>query len=165
MPLPSNVKGGIKRISQLAAGPEMEEYKMMMMFWREEKVEFCEIEKELSSLSEKILPQLRGKSTVVDILLYLNQRYRPSDQARRQQVIMQWNGLKEKSSDKETYNWLDQRELVYADTREINLPHMASSQAQLDFLHKIRPIDLAWATTKLIMINEAINSSGLVPDL
>ncbi|TQS33841.1 hypothetical protein Golomagni_05800 [Golovinomyces magnicellulatus] len=128
----------------------MEEYKLMMMIWREEKAEFYEIMKELSniqgkvlcSISAKLLPQLRGKSTVADILLYLNQRYRPSDHARRQQ-------------------W----ELVYEDAREINLPHVASSQAQLDFLHAIRPIDLAWATTKLIMIDEAINSSGLVPDL
>ncbi|RKF80181.1 hypothetical protein GcC1_039037 [Golovinomyces cichoracearum] len=105
MPLQPNVKGGIERISQLAAGPKMEEYKMMMMFWREEKAEFYEIAKVgkvLGSISAKLLPQKRGKSTVADILLYLNQRYRPSNQARRQQVILQLNGLEEKSSDKGT---------------------------------------------------------------
>ncbi|RKF61605.1 hypothetical protein OnM2_040015 [Erysiphe neolycopersici] len=40
-----------------------------------------------------------------------------------------------------------------------------SPQVQLDFLHAIRSIDLAWATAKLIMIDETINSEGPTTDL
>ena len=173
MPVPSDVKQGITRINQLSAGAEMEMYKMMIMAWKEQKEEFCEIERQLNmiqgkilgSISAKLLPQLRDKTTVPEILLYLNQRYRPSDQARRQQVINQWNNLKEKSAHIETFAWLDQWELVYADAKQLNLPHVASPQAQFDFLHSIKSIDSAWATTKLILIDEAINSNAHIPEI
>ncbi|KAI0991292.1 hypothetical protein K3495_g16895 [Podosphaera aphanis] len=46
MPLPSDVRDGVQRISQLTAGPEMEEYKMMMLSWREAKADFGEIDRE-----------------------------------------------------------------------------------------------------------------------
>ncbi|RKF59914.1 hypothetical protein OnM2_055083 [Erysiphe neolycopersici] len=110
--------------------------------------------KVLGSISERLLPQLRGKSNVAEILSYLHKRYRPADQARRQEVISRWNKVKKIPNDITIMSWLDEWELVYADAKELKLPHIMDPQAQYDFLYSIERIAGTWTELKLAVIDD-----------
>ena len=171
-PLPSHVNPGASTISQLE-GTQIDDFKFRLAEWREKKAEIDETKrllgavqnKVLGSISEKLLPQLKGRSTVYEILLYLNKRFRPTDQARRQEVILKWNDIKEIPSDKTIMQWLDHWELTYAEAKEIKLPHVESPQAQYDFLYAVQKISEAWAEMKLADIDDQAKDNLPVTDL
>ncbi|RKF74705.1 hypothetical protein GcM3_088035, partial [Golovinomyces cichoracearum] len=120
--------------------------------------------KVLGSISEKLLPQLRGKSTVADILSYLNKRFRPTDQARKQEVISRWNKVKNVPTNQSIMSWLDEWELVYAEASSLNLPHVTDPQAQYDFLYLIQGIAGPWAELKLATIDDQENNNQPILD-
>lgn len=78
-PKPSDIKPTALTVSGLT-GPEVEDYKIRLAEWKENKLEIDDMKrligliqnKVLGSISEKLLPQLKGKSTVSEILYYLN---------------------------------------------------------------------------------------------
>ncbi|RKF82287.1 hypothetical protein GcM3_026043, partial [Golovinomyces cichoracearum] len=73
---------------------ELEDFKFRNNMWKEEKMEIQEIErrlemvqnKVLGSISECLLPQLKSTSTIKEILKHLSNKFRPSDQARKQEL-------------------------------------------------------------------------------
>ncbi|KAF5178167.1 DYN1, Dynein, heavy chain, partial [Thalictrum thalictroides] len=152
-------------ISDLS-GTQVEDYKIRLSEWKETKSEIENIRrimgsvqnKILGSISERLLPQLRGKSKVAEILSYLHKRYRPTDQARRQEVISRWTKVKMLPNDNSIISWLDEWELVYAEAKELNLPHVLDPQAQYDFLYSIENIAGAWTELKLAMIDDQARS-------
>ncbi|RKF56639.1 hypothetical protein OnM2_080063, partial [Erysiphe neolycopersici] len=99
-PTPADVNPAATYISDLTS-IQLEDFKYRNTIWKEEKLEIQEIERRLEgvqnkilgSISENILPQLKGASTVKEILLTLSNKFRPSDQARRQEIIQKWNAL------------------------------------------------------------------------
>ncbi|KAI1004940.1 hypothetical protein K3495_g3273 [Podosphaera aphanis] len=171
-PKPSDINSTALTISNLTA-LEVEDYKIRLAEWKENKSEIDEIKrligliqnKVLGSISEKLLPQLKGKSTVAEILYYLSKRYRPTDQARRQATIASWNKIQRIPNDQAISSWLDQWELVYAEAKEINLPHVTDPQAQYSFLYSTRRIAGAWAELKLATIDDQVSAGEPVPDL
>ncbi|KAI6245640.1 hypothetical protein HI914_06140 [Erysiphe necator] len=83
----------------------------------------------LGSISETLIPQLKGASTVKEILFLLSNKFRPSDQARSQEVIQKWNALKSAPTPRMILSWLDEWEMVFQEAKEINLSFAESPQA------------------------------------
>ncbi|KAI6247174.1 hypothetical protein HI914_05020 [Erysiphe necator] len=170
-PKPNDVSATATTVSQLSA-IEIDDFKLRLADWKEERAEINEIKliigtiqnKVLGSISEKLLPQLKGKSTVSEILLYLNKRFRPTDQARKQDVISKWSKVKEKPKDMAIIPWLDQWELIYADAIELCLPHVIEPQAQYDFLYAMQSFAGSWVELKLAKIEEQVISNEPIYD-
>ncbi|RKF53324.1 hypothetical protein OnM2_106032, partial [Erysiphe neolycopersici] len=88
-PILADVNPAANSISNLTL-IELEDFKYRNTIWKEEKMEIQDIERRLEgiqnkilgSISESLLPQLKGASTVKEILLHLSNKFRPSDQAR-----------------------------------------------------------------------------------
>ncbi|KAI0991240.1 hypothetical protein K3495_g16947, partial [Podosphaera aphanis] len=168
---PSDIKPTALTVSGLT-GPEVEDYKIRLAEWKENKSEINDMKrligliqnKVLGSISEKLLPQLKGKSTVAEILYYLNKRFKPTDQARRQEIISNWNKVQKLPTDQAISSWLDQWELVYAEATEMNLPHVIDPQAQYSFLYSIQRIAGAWAELKLVTIDDQVSSGEPILD-
>ena len=147
-PKPKDIAPSASSVSQISS-IQVEDFKIRLAEWKEKKAEVDEVKrlmgaiqnKVLGSISERLLPQLKGKSTLADILLYPNKRFRPTDQSRRQEIISKWNKLKENPANNSIMSWLDQWELVYSDAKELDLPHVIDPQAQYDFLYTIRSFD------------------------
>ncbi|KAI0992111.1 hypothetical protein K3495_g16075 [Podosphaera aphanis] len=113
-PTPRDVVMTANTVSDLTTF-QLDDYKLRLADWKEQKLEIDEAKRLLStvqnkilgSISEKLLPQLKGKSTVSEILCYLNKRFRPTDQARRQEVISRWNKIKKVPKNQSIISWLD----------------------------------------------------------
>ncbi|KAI0994616.1 hypothetical protein K3495_g13565, partial [Podosphaera aphanis] len=170
-PTPADVNPAATSISKLSV-IELEDFKYRDNIWKEKKMEIQEIERRLEgiqnkilgSISESLLPQLKGASNVKEILLHLSNKFRPSDQARRQEIIQNWNSLKSPPSDRKILPWLDEWESVYEEGKEMKLSIVESPQAQYDFLFAARSINEAWATANLVAIGIDIEYDRIVSD-
>ncbi|RKF58456.1 hypothetical protein GcM3_182044 [Golovinomyces cichoracearum] len=108
---------------------ELEDFKYWNKICREERMEIQEIERRLEliqnkilgSISETLLPQLKGATTTREILLYLSDKLRPSDQARNQEILQKWNTLKFPSTNKMILSWLNEWESMYEEGKEMML--------------------------------------------
>ncbi|KAI6245866.1 hypothetical protein HI914_05957 [Erysiphe necator] len=156
-PTPYDVRQGASTVSDLE-GVQVEDYKLGLAEWKENKAEIDEINRQigaiqnkiLGSISERLQLQLKYKSTVLEILIYLNKRFRPTDQAQRQGVTAKWNKLKLLPSDRAVIPWLDKWELTHAEAKGLDLPHVVDPQPQYDFLYAIKTINESWATIRII---------------
>ncbi|RKF54326.1 hypothetical protein OnM2_098041, partial [Erysiphe neolycopersici] len=83
------------------------------------------------------------------MLLHLSNKFRPSDQARRQEIIQKWNVLKSSPSNRMILPWLDDWESVFEEAKEMRLSLVESPQAQYDFLFAARPLNESWVTKNL----------------
>ncbi|TQS34413.1 hypothetical protein Golomagni_05205 [Golovinomyces magnicellulatus] len=94
-PTPADINPTAMTVSKLTT-IELEDFKYRNTIWREQKFDVQEIERRLEavqnkilgSISETLIPQLKSSTTVVDILQHLNDKFRLSDQARKQEVIL-----------------------------------------------------------------------------
>ncbi|RKF71345.1 hypothetical protein GcC1_102017 [Golovinomyces cichoracearum] len=151
---------------------ELEDFKFRNNMWKEEKMEIQEIErrlemvqnKVLGSISESLLPQLKSTSTIKEILKHLSNKFRPSDQARKQELFQKWNTLKLPPKDRMIIPWLDEWESVFEEAKELKMSIAESPQAQYDFLFTSRQINEAWATSNLVGIGIDLEYGRLVSD-
>ncbi|POS81697.1 hypothetical protein EPUL_006447, partial [Erysiphe pulchra] len=105
-----------------------------------------------------------GASTVKEILLHLSNKFRPSDQARRQEIIQKWNALKSSPTNRMILPWLDDWESVFEEAKEMKLSLVESPQAQYDFLFAARPLNESWVTTNLVNIGLDLENGRIVSD-
>lgn len=170
-PTPTDVNPAATYISDLTA-IQLEDFKYRNTVWKEEKLEIQEIERRLEgvqnkilgSISENLIPQLKGASTVKEILFLLSNKFRPSDQARRQEVIQKWNALKSAPTARMILPWLDEWEMVFQEAKEMNLSLVESPQAQYDFLFATSPLNQSWVTTNLVNIGLDLENGKTVSE-
>ncbi|TQS33314.1 hypothetical protein Golomagni_06348 [Golovinomyces magnicellulatus] len=110
-PTPVDINPTTTTISKLAT-IELEYFKYKNTIWREQKLDVQDIERRLEavqnkilgSISETLIPQLKSSST-----------------ARKQEVILKWNALKNIPANREILPWRDQWEIVYGEAKELKL--------------------------------------------
>ncbi|RKF79722.1 hypothetical protein GcM3_053045 [Golovinomyces cichoracearum] len=93
-PGPMDINPTATTVSKLSIA-ELEDFKYRNSLWKDIKIDIQEIERRLEavqnkilgSVSENLLPQLKRSVTVVEIHQHLNDRFRPTDQARKQETI------------------------------------------------------------------------------
>ncbi|RKF54992.1 hypothetical protein GcC1_207039 [Golovinomyces cichoracearum] len=171
-PGPMDINPTVTTVSKLSPA-ELEDFKYRNSLWKDERIDIQEVERRLEavqnkilgSISENLLPQLKRSTTVVEILQHLNDRFRPTDQARKQEIIQRWNSIKVVPSDRMISPWLDQWERIYEEAKELKLAQVEEPQPQYDFLFAIRPIDESWVTTNLVTIGLDLQQGKNIPDL
>lgn len=166
-PHPHDVNSDATKVSDLTAS-EVEDFMLRMTSWWEERSDIQKIERRFEEVQNKImrsvpakmLQELKGEITINGLLLYLDNRYRPSSQAWEQKVIRKWNNLRVKPRNGMILSWLDQWNSVYAEAKELKLSQAKDPQAQYDFLYATKQIDAAWSDEQLIELENDIESGN-----
>ncbi|KAI1002788.1 hypothetical protein K3495_g5413 [Podosphaera aphanis] len=154
-PTTKDVNPAAKSISALSP-IELEDFKFRTNTSKEEKLEIQEIERRLEAL--------KNASTVKEILQHLSNKFRPSDQARKQELIQRGNILKSPPRDRMILPWLDEWESVFEEAKDLKLTVAKSPQAQYDFLFVARTIDQAWATANLVALGLDLEYDRIISD-
>src|SRR5208282_3652365 len=92
------------------------------------------------------------------MLIALNKRLAPTDQARKIQLANQYAKLKKYNKSEPIEQWLQNWEKTYADAVALNLPDVADDRSLFDFTQAIRPIDAAFASTQDFYITQKTKS-------
>jgi hypothetical protein len=100
-----------------------------------------------------------------DMLVTLKQRVAPTDQARKIELINQYQKLKEAPHSQNLDTWFQQWEKTYKECKQLNLPDVEDDRPLYDFLKAISGIAPEFANVWTINIQMKLDSGDALPDL
>ena len=106
-----------------------------------------------------------GCDTPHDMLVALKQRVAPTDQARKIELISQYQKLKNTPDSHNLDTWLQQWEKTYKECKQLRLPDVEDDRPLYDFLNAISGIAPEFANVWTINIQMKLDSGDALPDL
>ena len=99
------------------------------------------------------------------MLAALKQRVAPTDQARKIELINQYQKLKKAPRSQNLDTWLQQWEKTYKECKQLKLPDVQDDHPLYDFLNAISGIAPEFANVWTINIQMKLDSGDALPDL
>ena len=103
--------------------------------------------------------------TTYDMLVTLKQRVAPTDQARKIELINQYQKVKEAPRTQNLNTWLQQWEKTFKECKQLKLPDVEDDRPLYDFLNVISGIAPEFANIWTINIQMKPDNSNALPDL
>ena len=106
-----------------------------------------------------------GCDTPHDMLVALKQRVAPTDQARKIELITQYQKLKKAPRGQNLDTWLQQWEKTYKECKQLKLPDVEDDRPLYDFLNAISGIAPEFANVWTINIQMKLDNGDALPNL
>ena len=100
-----------------------------------------------------------------DMLVALKQRVAPTDQARKIELISQYQKLKNTPDSHNLDTWLQQWEKMHKECKQLGRPDVEDDRPLYDFLNAISGIAPEFANVWTINIQMKLDSGDALPDL
>ncbi|POS84372.1 protein phosphatase 2A regulatory subunit PR55, partial [Erysiphe pulchra] len=164
-PTYSDVKASTEQNTSIAysslSPDEKEEFRQLKEDYNTEKKQYREQQLALGRLRIKIqesvdvayLPYTYKCETVHDMLVKLSDRFAPTDNIRRQEVLSDWNSSRFNEVSKEDFDdWIQKWEVKFHQMKELNLPDVEGTRPVEDFLNVASSIDYQFAKTWVLKL-------------
>jgi len=171
-PNPQDVNATKNTLIALDA-PERETFKLLLANYKEDLAVTKQILDTIqavrthivSTVGTKNIVYIKGKTTVFQMLVALKKRLRPTDYARKLDVVRKYNKLKTYSKRDNVEKWLKDWETTFEEGKNLKIPEVADERSLFDFTHAISAIDSGYSTTQEYFINLKIKNSETLPEL
>jgi hypothetical protein len=172
IPIPQNVNPDKTSLTQLDAD-EKEELKFQRLTYKRKIATYDRQKAAMAALRSFIqetitrtyLTYTFNCDTPHDMLVALKQRVAPTDQAKKIELINQYQKLKEAPHSQNLDTWLQQWEKTYKKCKQLKLPDVEGDRPLYDFLNAISGIAPEFTNVWTINIQMKLDSGETLPDL
>src|ERR1700733_2318078 len=176
---PRPIKPTIQQIKAAAtslvdlAVEERDLYKLMLADYKEDQL----INKQIRDAIQRILDHMvttvskdnlyiiEDLSSVHTMLIELRRRLAPKNQARKLEVIDQYQKLKVYNKRQEVEKWLRAWEVTYSEAVKLDLPEVVDERSLFDFTRAIQSLDSVYSSTQEYILQEKVDNSDELPTL